>query len=300
MKLGTVGRQFGVLVLAVGLVACGGSGFGTSSSSGSSGTTTGGSSGAGTTAGGTPAAPANLILASGTPSVSGATVTATVTDSGSVAIGNQAVTFRASCSNSCVVTPSGPTTGTDGSLSATLTAQSAGNITVTVTAGSLSKSLTLTIPASPNYQLGVLDPATGKFTQSIIALGQASIPAGGSSGLQVTVYDPNNMTAYSGSATLSFTSNCISAGTATAPAVTNSIGTFNSTYTAKGCSGSDAITATVILAGGSTLTATNTVMVQAATLGSVIFDSTDTKATTIALKGTGLGTTADVYFQVLV
>jgi len=296
MKLGAVGRQFGVLVLAVGLVACGGGGFGTSGTSGG-GSSSGGSSSGGSSSGGTTTSPANLFLNAGSPSASSVVVTATVTDANSVAIGGQAVGFSAAGCN-CTITPSSPTTASDGTISATLSAQSPGKITVIATAGSLSKSLTVNIPAAPSYKLGVLD-GSGNFTAGTIDLGQSQIPAGGSSGLQVNIYDVSNNVAYVNAATVTFNSNCISANTSAAPSVTNSVGTFNSTYTAQGCSGSDLITATATLASGSVLTATNTIAVQKASLGAVIFDGADTTTTLIGLRGTGQNETAKVFFQVL-
>lgn len=300
MKLGTVGRQFGVLMLAAALAGCGGSGFGTGSGSPSSNgaAPSSPSSSGGTPGGTTKVTPANLYLNAGSPNTSSVVITATVTDANSVAIGGQTVVFSAPQSCNCTITPGSTTTASDGTITATLLAQSPGSITVTATAGSLSKSITVNIPAAPVYKLGVID-GNGNFTAGTIGLGQPQISAGGSSGLQVNIYDVSNKVAYINAATVTFNSNCISANTSVAPSVTNSVGTFDSTYTAQGCSGSDLITATATLADGSVLTASNTITVQKASLGAVIFDSADTTTTSIGLRGTGQNETAKVYFQVL-
>ena len=82
----------------------------------------------------------------------------------------------------------------------------------------------------------------------------------------------------------------------TADTVTSSTGTIDATYTAKGCSGPDVITATAAVASAN-LTATGTVTVAAATIGSIQFESATPAS--IGLKGTGLNETSTVVFKVV-
>ena len=71
---------------------------------------------------------------------------------------------------------------------------------------------------------------------------------------------------------------------------------LDATYTAAGCSGSDVISATAAVA-STTLTATGTVNVAAATVGSIQFESATPAS--IGLKGTGLNETSTVVFKVV-
>ncbi len=307
------GSRFGIAVgaalFALILAGCGGggglgTGTGTTTGSTTGGTSSGGTTGGttGSTTGGTTSTPANIFLIASAPTTSNGsttvTLTASVTDSASVAVGGAEVTFAASAGCGCVIALSSTTTGANGAIAATLTATKPGAITISAATGTLSTSSVVTIPASPNYQLGTLSGNT--FTANAIAIGQAQVSAGGSTGLQVTLYDISNNVPYSGTASVAFTSNCISSGQAqVVTPVTSATGTFNSTYTAAGCTGSDSITATATLADGSQPSAVGNVSVLAPALGSVIFDDADTSSKVIGLKGTGKNETAKVYFQVL-
>lgn len=159
------------------------------------------------------------------------------------------------------------------------------------------------------YALG---NGTGSGFQSgaigIAGLQSGSLSAGGVAALSLSIVDQTG-TLYSGTAvTITISSTCISEGlaiiTPTSPTtagqgantVSTSTGTAAMTYTAKGCSGSDAITATALV-GNTTLTATGTISVAAAAIGSIQFQSASPQS--VGLKGTGLAETSTVTFKVL-
>jgi len=83
--------------------------------------------------------------------------------------------------------------------------------------------------------------------------------------------------------------------------ISTSTGEASATFTAKGCSGTDVITASASVAGANgtaeNLTATGSVTIAVAAVGSIQFVSAT--PSTIGLKGTGLGETATVIFKVV-
>ncbi len=158
---------------------------------------------------------------------------------------------------------------------------------------------------TPVYSMG--KGSGGAFQAGAIDIAVTSLAAGGTTGLQVSIVDQNGVL-YSGTAvTISFNSPCFAAGQANIVATGTSAGTTpgqvstqtgiaSATYTAKGCSGADILTATATV-GASTLTASGTITVAASTVGSVQFVSAT--PATIGLKGTGLGETSTVIFKVV-
>jgi hypothetical protein len=146
------------------------------------------------------------------------------------------------------------------------------------------------------------------FQPGVIQLSSTSLSAGGTASLSVSIVDQTG-TLYTGAAvTVTFNSPCVAQGLATIAAsgsstagatagtVVTSTGIVNATYTAKGCSGADVITATATVASTS-LTATGTITVAAATIGAIQFISAS--PVTIGLKGTGLTETSIVVFKVV-
>jgi hypothetical protein len=207
-------------------------------------------------------------------------------------------------STSGSVTVTNSITDSSGNANATLTLpnnQPAGTITLTATdldVASLSSQQQLVISSVPKYALGVLSSG-GTFTNGSIAIGQTPLAAGGTSSLSVNLVDTANGNAlYSQSASVSFTSPCISSGNAKVSSpVVSATGTFQATYTASGCSGNDTITATATV-GSAAPTATGSITVQSAALGSIQFTA-PTQPTTIGLRGTGQHETAAVTFTVV-
>ena len=146
------------------------------------------------------------------------------------------------------------------------------------------------------------------FQSGMIAISSSSLSAGGSTSLQVSIVDQTGALYSAQAVTVTFNSTCISQGLAVVTAsgsstpgsnpdtVTTSTGSIDATYTAKGCSGSDVITASATVGSGS-LTATGTVTVATAATGSIQFESAT--PSTIGLKGTGQTSASTVVFKVL-
>jgi len=181
-----------------------------------------------------------------------------------------------------------------GSSSSSSTSSSSGGSTSSNSSSSLSSISTV-------LQLG---NGTGAgFVPGQIALSTTSLSAGGSATLGVTLVDQNGIPFQQG-ATVTFSSSCITLGTALltdgngnpVAAINSSTGSVTVTYVARGCSGSDVITASAT-ANSQSLTATAAITVQAAVLGQVVFVSAS--PSTIGLKGTGVQETSTLTFQVL-
>jgi hypothetical protein len=123
------------------------------------------------------------------------------------------------------------------------------------------------------------------FVEGAIAISQSNLQAGGSASLTVTFVDSDN-NPVGDSITVTFTSACAAGGLANIveASVTTVTGGATSTYSATGCAGSDTITATANV-DGTVLTASGTVTVAAATVGSIQFVSANPE--NIGLLGTG-------------
>jgi hypothetical protein len=147
------------------------------------------------------------------------------------------------------------------------------------------------------------------FQSGAIGLSNASIAAGGTTSLSITIVDQTG-TLYTSTTAVAITLNspCIAQGLATitpsgtttagstADTLQTSTGEAQATYTAQGCSGADVISAAATV-NSTNLTATATVNVAAAAVGSLQFVSAT--PTTIGLKGTGLNETSTVVFKVV-
>jgi hypothetical protein len=159
---------------------------------------------------------------------------------------------------------------------------------------------------TPTYSLG--NGTGSSFQSGMLTISSATLAAGGSAEITATVVDQNGALYTAAPVTLAFGSQCLGTGLAaitpsgvstagtTANSVTSATGTVNATYTAKGCSVADVISATTTI-GTQSLTATGTITVQAGTIGSIQFLSAD--PTSIGLKGTGLQETSTVVFMVV-
>jgi hypothetical protein len=192
-------------------------------------------------------------------------------------------------------------TGGDSSLRTITVTGSTAALTSTVQV----KVVTPPTPTTPVYAMGN-GTGTGFVSGTIGLSVSGSLAAGGTTALQVSIVDQTG-TLYTASAvTVNFNSPCIASGlseilpsgSTTGTGVTNivtSTGSISATYAAKGCSGSDTITATATVAGQS-LSATGNVMIAAASIGSIQFISAT--PVTIGLKGTGLNETSTVVFKV--
>jgi len=177
--------------------------------------------------------------------------------------------------------------------------------TVGTTSSSGASGSTSSGASSTTLEMG--NGAGSTFQNGVISLSSKSLSAGGTASLSVTVVSTGGTLYTAAPVTVTFNSPCISSGLATVAAVPPSTagttsdtvisdsGNVTATYTAKGCSPSDVITATAVV-DNQTLSATGTITVAAATIGSIQFISAT--PTTIGLKGTGLNETSTVVFKV--
>ncbi len=136
------------------------------------------------------------------------------------------------------------------------------------------------------------------FNAGTIAIALPNLSAGGGTSLTVSLATADG-NLYLGTTTITFSSACIAQGLATAPPVDISTGVATTTYSATGCSGADVITASAV-AEGRAVSATGTVTVSPAVVGSIEFISATPKK--IGLKGTGgvgLAETSTVVFRVV-
>lgn len=148
-------------------------------------------------------------------------------------------------------------------------------------------------PGDTTLRLG--DLSSGSFQNGVMSVGSANLAAGGSTGLSVDIVDAAGLLA-SGSHTVSFNSNCIASGTATLnPAdVTTSNGRVSTTYTARGCTGTDTVTAR-LTANGTVLTATGAVTIEEAALGGIEFVSATPAI--IGMTGSPITSQSEVVFR---
>ncbi len=156
------------------------------------------------------------------------------------------------------------------------------------------------------YSMG--NGSGSSFHAGVIGLSSNSLSAGGTASLSVTIVNKTGTLYTALPVTVTFNSPCIAQGLATiaaaapstagttADTVVTTSGNATATYTAKGCSPSDVITATALVA-SSSLMATGTITVASATVGSIQFVSAT--PSTIGLKGTGLNETSTVVFKVV-
>ncbi len=143
-------------------------------------------------------------------------------------------------------------------------------------------------------QIGSTDGGT--FTQGTLALGVASISAGGSTTVTANLVDADG-NPYAPTVPITFTSSCVATGQATLDSPVDSVGGGAiSNYVATGCSGADTITATAT-PGANTITASTTVTVQPPVIGSLQFESA--APTNIGIRGFGLTESSAVQFRVL-
>ncbi len=123
------------------------------------------------------------------------------------------------------------------------------------------------------------------FTSGVIASNKTSVEAGKSASLSVSFVDQNG-TLITDAAEVLFSSACAGSGLAEfEPAIgSNTSGTITTTYTARGCSGDDKITAQSSL-NGTSYSATYTIETIPAPLGSISFQSASPSI--IGIKGSG-------------
>jgi hypothetical protein len=158
---------------------------------------------------------------------------------------------------------------------------------------------------STTYSMG--NGSGSGFQAGVIGISSASVSAGGTTSLLVSIVDKTGALYTAAATNVTFSSPCLAqglaavtaSGTSTAGTSANSVSTTtgiaDATYTAKGCSGPDVMTASATVASQS-VSASGTVTVASATIGSIKFISAT--PATVGLKGTGIGSTSTVIFEV--
>jgi len=158
---------------------------------------------------------------------------------------------------------------------------------------------------STTYSMG--NGSGSGFQAGVIGISSASLSAGGTTSLSASIVDKTGALYTAAATTVTFSSACLAQGLATitasgtstagttAGSVSTSTGIASATYTAKGCSGADVITASATVA-SQNVSASGTVTVASATIGSIKFISAT--PATVGLKGTGIGSTSTVIFEV--
>jgi len=153
--------------------------------------------------------------------------------------------------------------------------------------------------STPGVTVSMGSPAGSTFSAGAMSISSASLSAGGSTSLQV-VLQQSDGTLFTQQADITFNSTCSALGRATIQSpVSTTNGVASTTYVATGCSGDDVVSATATI-NGTQVSATGTITVAAAAIGSISFESAT--PTNIALKGTGGGgrqETSTVVFRVL-
>ena len=313
-------RYTALFFLMLCLTACGGGGGGTSgfsdNNTGSttpvagtpiSGTTTlriGNGSGAGFTAGALAATQTSLAAGAST------TITANLVNTNGVAITSpsQIVTFSSPCITSNTANLDNPSvTTTTGVASVVYTAAGCvGNdiVTASVVSGGTTLTATVTLTVSAAATIAVIGNGTGnnfvsgQLAASLTTLNPNLNPPTSSSVISLSLVDANNSNSLiTSSQTVSFSSQCLTDGTATLNSnlITTTSGTASVNYAANGCVGNDIITARV---GESGATATVTINHTASAIGEVRFISAT--PTQLSISGLGNGSqTSTVTFRVL-
>lgn len=311
IKTHKFGGWLAVLATVV-LTACGGPDSSNFANNGS-GTTSSGGTTSSSSSGGTTGTVTALTLVSSTSSMpsdgsAAATITAYVRDANNALLENVPVSFSATSGG---ITPASATSSIAGAASATLS--TAGDatlrtISVTATAGSKTATVNVQVVSASSSTTVQLGSGTGSgFMPNVIGISNNNLSAGGSTTLTVSLVQSDG-TLYTQSTAINFSSTCIASGNATiypsgqstpSTTVTTATGIATVTYVAKGCAGSDVITASATV-GATNVSATGSVTVAQAAVGSLAFVSAT--PTNIALKGmgvTGRPESATVIFQVL-
>ncbi|MEW8505664.1 MAG: hypothetical protein AB2598_03105 [Candidatus Thiodiazotropha sp.] len=134
------------------------------------------------------------------------------------------------------------------------------------------------------------------FSAGTLDIAVTSLAAGGQTTVSATLADSTGNLFQDG-ASVAFNTDCFSVGLATIDTPVESVGgVVTATYVAEGCSGADTVRATVTV-NGDTTTATGTINVQAAEIGSMEFVSAVPQL--IGLRGVGLTEVSRVSFRVL-
>ena len=168
----------------------------------------------------------------------------------------------------------------------------AGEVTASLSTNEVGK--TIVVVGATNVVMGSGDP----FVQGKAEISTATLSAGGTATISVLIQDDKG-NPFTQPVDVNFSSTCATKSPAQAEIsspVSSSNGIATSTYRAQGCVGEDQINVTAN-AGGISLSATGTLSVLQADVGSIVFDSATPQ--NIAILGTGGVESSVVKFKVL-
>ncbi len=155
-----------------------------------------------------------------------------------------------------------------------------------------------TFGTSSGFRVGYVKSGGG-FSNGKILVTVPNLSAGGATTLQVDIVSNDGSIAFGTNATVGFSSSCLASNLATldpADPVTTTEGRVLVTYTAKGCSGNDKVTAYVTLPGeDAPLEASGTVTVAAAEAGGLQFVSAEPQV--IGMIGSPLPSQSRIVFK---
>lgn len=287
-----------LMFMAVLLTACGGGGGG-----GNPFSTAGAASGVAGTSSVVVAAPTLTLALSnaGVPTAvvtNNTTLTATVKNSGGVAVPNTVVTFGTNTALA-TITPNSASALTDvnGVATVTMTAVSTGAGTVSATA----QVGAATASGSLGFATSVAGGVPPAITMTIPVFGVSSVPATipalGNTSVSVTVN--SNGLPITTAQTVAFTSNCASTGKAfLSPTAITVAGVAIASYRDNGCASTDTITASVV--GGLATPVTANLIVTPPSVGSIQYVSaTPLNITLRGMGGVGRQETSQVVFKVV-
>ena len=240
------------------------------------------------------------------PATGDVTVTANLVDfAGNPFTDNATVIFSSPCATNNDASFSNTSVNTSNGTATTTYSAGTCSDTDTITATASTDGITLTATADVQITPNRIGSASDPFTEGAIDLGLANISIDGNTSVTVRIIDFNGNPVTSPH-TVTFSSQCTFSGDAKFSDSNGDTDTDNTitgiaslTYTATGCVGSDVITVTT-QSGNDTLTATGTLNIAAAALGSIEFTSVTNSL--ISLKGLGTGTqpeTTTVTYTVL-
>ncbi|MCG9736921.1 Ig-like domain-containing protein [Shewanella insulae] len=168
----------------------------------------------------------------------------------------------------------------------------AGEVTASLSTNEVGK--TIVVVGATNVVMGSGDP----FVQGKAEISTTTLSAGGTATISVLIQDDKG-NPFTQPVDVNFSSTCATKNPAQAEIsspVSSSNGVATSTYRAQGCVGEDQINVTAS-AGGISLSATGTLSVLQADVGSIVFDSATPQ--NIAILGTGGAESSVVKFKVL-
>jgi hypothetical protein len=216
-----------------------------------------------------------------------ATVIAIARDSNNLLMAGVPVSFTSTSGGLAITQGVTDATGQATAVLSTAGDSTSRNITITASAGGRTATAVVAVaPTSSTTTVSIGNGSGTSFVPNVLGLAVPTLSAGGSTSVTVSVVRQDG-TLYTSPVTLNFNSPCVAAGTAAiqpAATATTTTGQATITYVARGCAGNDIITATTTV-GTQNLSATGTVTVAAATIGSIVFVSAT--PTNIALRGTG-------------